>query len=126
MVDASYCARLFHAYGSAHNVPLNLKRLAAVNSGLRKEALWNLIMTSYQQGTIYPAIAAALLFLLKLVAIPAVPNQLNIMQLLSDIVQECQFDNHKFPQKGKKKPHDNDPVIREEANFILKQLPIRS
>ena len=152
---------LSHAYGSAHEVPLNLKRLASVDSEVREEALWNLVMTIFHQGTLYPATAAAVPFLLKLVAIPSVPNRLGRMQVLSDIVKECRLDKYKHPHKPNKKPLDNhndehqekyfsepmtaiynalwddidllralqadeDPVIRDEATFILKQLPIES
>lgn len=109
--------RLSRAYGSAHDVPLNLKRLALVDSEVREQALWNLIMEIFHQGTIYLATATAVPFLLKLVSISAVPNRVGITQFISDIVKECRFDKYKHPQKANKKSLYNDNDEHPEKHF---------
>ncbi len=100
--------KLTHAYGSAHDVPLNLRRLASIDPQVRESALSNLIMSIFHQESLYPATASAIPFLLKLASISQMPNRIEIMEFLNQIVEECRFESQ--PDRERREKQD-DPVF---------------
>ncbi len=99
--------KLTHAYGSAQDVPLNLRRLASFDQEVRETALFNLIMTIFHQETLYPATAAAIPSLLKLASLSQMPNRIEIMEFLNQIVKECRFESLIDTKRREKQ---DDPV----------------
>lgn len=76
---------LEHAYGSATDVPGDLRRLASPERSDREsahDALWGSIC---HQGTVYPATEAAVPFLLELLGEPGVENKEAILYLVAGI-----------------------------------------
>ena len=118
--------RLEHAYGSAQDVPHYLEQLASVDEEVRQNALWSLRVSIFHQETLYSATAAAVPFLLKLASIPSIPNRIEIMQFLANIVRECRFDRleisgqieQQLPPKGEAEFH-SDPAVA--IYFILQK-----
>jgi len=90
-LDAVDWDRLEHAYGSAQDVPIFIRRLGAEDEGVREETYGALVMTILHQGSLYSATVAAIPFLLRLVAVPSHPARLETMDLIRMIVNECCF-----------------------------------
>lgn len=74
---------LEHAYGSAGDVPGNLRALASDDESERHEALGELIASLVHQGTRYEASAYAVPPLLDLIADPATPDRGFVTQLVA-------------------------------------------
>ena len=68
-----------HAYGFASELPKDIWRLASSDAEVRDQALWELSGSIYHQGTIYPATAMALPFLLGLASDRRTPDRVKIM-----------------------------------------------
>jgi hypothetical protein len=81
-----------HAYGSASELPKDIRRLASSDSEVREQALWELSGSIYHQGTIYPATAVALPFLIGLALDRRTPEPVEIWELLAAIAQSCVVD----------------------------------
>lgn len=84
--------QLTHAYGSATDVPIDLRRAASSDPEARAEAIWQLGGSIYHQGTLYPATSHAIPFLLRLATEPALPNRAELADLLSEIADSCTID----------------------------------
>ena len=87
---------LNHAYGSASDVPKDIRRLAASEPQVREQALWELSGSIYHQGTIYSATAAAVPFLLRVALHPQMLGRVEICGLLSVVAESCAFDPEKI------------------------------
>jgi hypothetical protein len=87
--------QLTHAYGSARDVPLHLKRLASVDQDIRRRAFHNLVMTIFHQETLYTATAPAIPFLLQLASMPEIPDRIELLELIYTIVRTCHFESLK-------------------------------
>jgi len=81
-----------HAYGSASELPKDIRRLASSDLQVRQKALWELGGSIYHQGTIYPATAAAVPFLIRLASDPRTPDRPEIWELL-DVIAESSTVN---------------------------------
>lgn len=79
-------ARLTHAYGSAEDVPDQLRDLVSPEEARRKKALRELYGNIYHQGTVYEATAYAVPFLLEVLTAPECDEQPQILDLLTSIV----------------------------------------
>ncbi|WP_250008822.1 HEAT repeat domain-containing protein [Actinoplanes sp. M2I2] len=73
---------LHHALGPADDVPAQLRALRSGEAGVREKALWNLSRSVFHEGTRYEASAAAVPFLLELVASPGTPARAALIELL--------------------------------------------
>ncbi|WDZ86163.1 HEAT repeat domain-containing protein [Micromonospora cathayae] len=78
-------ARLGHAYGSAADVPDQLRALRSPDEKVRKDALGALYANIFHQGTRYEASAYAVPFLLELLADPATPDRDWLLHLLTSL-----------------------------------------
>lgn len=87
------------AYGSASDVPRDIRRLTSSEPEIREQALWELFGSIYHQGTIYSATAAAVPFLLRLVSDRRLPDRTNVCELLAEIAKSSAID----PEKVRKK-----------------------
>lgn len=74
--------KLTHAYGSADDVPSQLRRLASTDEGARKNVWHQLYGNIYHQGTVYEATAYAVPFLIRLAQTPSVPERDEIMMYI--------------------------------------------
>jgi hypothetical protein len=84
--------QLTHAYGSARDVPLDLRRLASSDPARRESALWQLEGSVYHQGSLYPATVPAVRFLLMLAREPVLPNRAEVLGLLQIIAEAADAD----------------------------------
>ena len=87
---------LTHAYGSARDVPLDLRRLASSVPAVRDAALWELQGSIYHQSDVYDATAAAVPFLIRLASCSAPPNRCDILDLVAEIARSAFWDPDKI------------------------------
>ncbi|WP_422735272.1 hypothetical protein ACN263_16880 [Micromonospora sp. WMMD729] len=76
-------ARLGHAYGSADDVPGQLRALLDPDATVRDEALGELYGNVFHQGNRFEASAYAVPFLLEMLTDPATPDPAAVLGLLS-------------------------------------------
>jgi hypothetical protein len=90
-VDRVDWSALEHAYGPATDVPRHLRALGSVDSGVREAALDALYGNLWHQGTLYPATAAAVPFVLDLVDDDATPERPLLLLFLADVGRSASF-----------------------------------
>ena len=103
-LDAVPWSTLTHAYGPATDVPETLRRLAAGES----EALDELFGTIWHQGTVYPATAPTVPFLLELLASKKV-NLPGLLTLLTSIAGGASYlavHQSLMPRSRRPKPEE--------------------
>lgn len=76
---------LKHAYGSAKDIPNDLRNLASQDEQIRGKALYNLYGNIFHQGTRYEATPYAIPFLYELVQTEAVRDKHKIVALLINL-----------------------------------------
>ena len=81
-----------HAYGTASEVPKDIRRLASSEAEVREQALWQLFGSIYHQGTIYSATAAAVRFLLRLALDKRLPDRAKLCELLDAVAESAAID----------------------------------
>ncbi|MFF0304725.1 hypothetical protein ACFYTV_28955 [Streptomyces sp. NPDC004562] len=81
-------ASLSHAYGSAEEVPSLLWALRSQSSDERRAALDRFYSAVHHQGSVYPATAASLPFLLELAVDSATPDRASVVALLVSVGRE--------------------------------------
>lgn len=79
-------ARLTHAYGTATDVPEQIRALLSPTSDDRVDALQELYGNIFHQGTVYEATAHAVPFLLEVLTAPGFDDQPQLLGLLTSIV----------------------------------------
>lgn len=89
---------LSHAYGSAHNVPKDIKRLTSSNTEYRHNALWNLFGSIYHQGTLYSATVESVPFILKILKNNYLPDRGPIAELLESIGESASGDTKEIEE----------------------------
>lgn len=94
-LDAIDWSRLSHAYGSAEDVPGQLRALASPDTETRHGAIGDLFANIYHQGTRYKATPKAVPFLWELAADPHVQDRDAVLQLLAAIT--VGFDEQHLP-----------------------------
>ncbi|MDW5326577.1 hypothetical protein [Plantactinospora sp. KLBMP9567] len=77
--------RLGHAYGSAEDVPEQIRALRSPDAAIREKARWQLYGNIFHQGSRYEATAYAVPFLLELLADPATAEREELVGLLAAI-----------------------------------------
>jgi hypothetical protein len=80
--------RLSHAYGSASDVPGQVRALLSDDDGERKMALWQLGGNVVHQGSRYQASASVVPFLLEILAGPSPltpPERVRLVELLGEL-----------------------------------------
>jgi hypothetical protein len=87
-----------HAYGPATDVPKDIRRLASSDADVRDGARWRLGGSVYHQGTLYPAAAVAVPFLVRLAADPRLPDRAGLLGLLEAIAESAAVDPDKLRQ----------------------------
>ena len=76
---------LFHAYGPATDVPMQLRAVIVGDEGTREEAWWNLFGNIHHQGTIYEATVPAVPILLGLANWVDYPDRALALMMLREI-----------------------------------------
>ncbi len=84
-IDDINWAKLGHAYGTAKDVPGQIRALRSAEAQTREKALHDLYGNIFHQGTVYEATAYAVPFLLELAADPGTPDRAEVAGLLSAI-----------------------------------------
>ncbi|MFF9652312.1 HEAT repeat domain-containing protein [Streptomyces sp. NPDC014622] len=84
-LDAPDWANLAHAYGRATDVPDQIRALRSPDRTVREKALGELYANVFHQGTRYEASAAAVPFLLELLADPSTPMRPALLGLLTGL-----------------------------------------
>lgn len=83
--------RLHHAYGSAVDVPNQLRTLTSTDTEARAEA-WNALYGNlWHQGTVYEATAHAVPFLIELACGPDIPDRHQIVAYIGLIARGSSF-----------------------------------
>ena len=82
-LDAIEWAGIGHAYGPARDTPDEIRLLRAADPGLRGDALERLSKAICHQGSVYPASAAAVPFLVRLALDPTQPDRPGMLWLLA-------------------------------------------
>ncbi len=82
-LDAVDWSALTHAYGPADDVPGLLRALCSPDGEQRDQALDALYGNIFHQGSRYPATAAAVPFLVRMAADPALPGRAVCLELLA-------------------------------------------
>src|SRR5689334_12790792 len=82
---------LAHAFGPATDVPRQLQGLASPDAGEREASLEALYGNLWHQGTLYPATAAAIPFLVELVAGEATKDKALLLLYLADVGRSATF-----------------------------------
>jgi HEAT repeat protein len=89
-------ASMYHAYGSAEELPTLLEALRSPDAEERGQALSDFYGKVHHQGDVYPSTTASLPFLLELAGDPATPDRDRIVALLVSIgeaaVERCEID----------------------------------
>ncbi|MGV4985959.1 HEAT repeat domain-containing protein [Streptomyces sp. NRAIS4] len=84
-LDAVDWPALTHAYGPADDVPGQLRALCSPDPDERHKALDALYGNIFHQGSRYPATAAAVPFLARMAADPALPGRAALVELLASL-----------------------------------------
>jgi hypothetical protein len=84
-LDSVDWAALQHAYGPAGDVPGQLRALCSPDPAERHKALDDLYGNIFHQGSRYPASAAAVPFLARMAADPALPGTPETLELLASL-----------------------------------------
>ena len=85
-----------HAYGTASDVPKDIRRLASSDPEIRKQALWRLSGSIYHQGTLYPATIVAAPFLVRLVLNERLPDRFELLKFLNALAESAAVDPAKL------------------------------
>lgn len=85
-----------HAYGTASEVPKDIRRLASAEAEVREQALGQLFGSIYHQGTIYSATAVAVPFLLQLATDKRLPDRSKLCELLEAVAESAAVDPTKL------------------------------
>jgi hypothetical protein len=78
--------RLSHAYGTAADVPANIRDLLSSDEHRRNAAFENLFGSIWHQGTIYEATTCALPFLIDILEVSATPDHETVAMLVASII----------------------------------------
>ncbi|MFE2386827.1 hypothetical protein ACFXDC_36280, partial [Streptomyces misionensis] len=82
-LDTVDWSALTHAYGPADDLPGLLRDLCSPDAPQRHKALHELYGNIFHQGSRYPATAAAVPFLARMAADPALPDRSALLELLA-------------------------------------------
>jgi hypothetical protein len=104
-------SRVSHAYGQALDVPIDLRRLASTDAEVRANALWQLGGSICHQGDIFDATAAAVPFLVALASSAALPNRVDILELLAEIAASATATDPEAIRAGWAKRQAKWPTI---------------
>jgi hypothetical protein len=114
---------LTHAYGSAEDVPDQLRALAFGDTEERESAVWSLYGNIYHQGTVYQATAYAVPFLVEMITAPAFPKKEEVLLLLLHLASGHSYlDAHQHfeweKQKAAKDPEGYQAQLQEELGWV--------
>lgn len=84
-LEAIDWSQLEHAYGTAGDVPGQIRALLSPEAEQRDRALWHLYGNIFHQGTRYEASAYAVPFLLELAGDAGTPNRASVLGLLTSL-----------------------------------------
>jgi hypothetical protein len=138
-LDGTPWYELEHAYGSAFDVPKELRRLTSTDPSVQMGAIERLYGTIYHQGSIYPATVAAVLPLLQILANPIIENRAAVARLFKDITNSAvvasadiraKWDSlaefahavHRTPEQAAQKEVAERNAVREEINRRLSAI----
>jgi hypothetical protein len=106
-------AELNHAYGSAADVPEQIRALASGKDSAVEKAIWSLFGNIYHQGTVYSASAPAVPFLVEALSMMAPNRQAELLGLLASMAQGYgYYDVHRhlpFAKEAMEKAWVDDP-----------------
>ena len=109
---------LMHAYGSAADVPNDIRNLTSSDKEVRDKALYNLYGNIFHQGTRYQATPCAIPFLYELVADESVEDRHKIISLLVNLA--LGYEEEYLP-KGINPEKFRNELMESEANMTIEQ-----
>ena len=120
-LDAIDWKSLTHAYGEASDVPKLIRALASEHASKREGALEGLFSTIWHQGTVYPASAAAVPFLIALAGSDAQGDLAAILELLAHLATGSSYlDAHQHFERfaDERATTDFDARVAEELRHV--------
>ncbi len=105
---------LKHAYGSALDVPNNIRNLASLDEKIRDKALYNLYGNIFHQGTRYEATPYAIPFLYELIETESVKDKHKIISLLVNLALGYE---EKYLPDGVNPENFRKELLESEANM---------
>jgi hypothetical protein len=119
---------LRHAYGSAADVPGQLRALTSPNDSTREEALSELFGNIWHQGTVYEATAVAVPFLVELATEPSVSGRADLLGLIGSIAESEDGPRTAHEEVLQRRSvlaellADRQPLVRAAAAYVLGTL----
>ncbi len=95
-LDAVPWHQYTHAYGSASELPKDIRRLASSDPEFREQAAWQLLGSLYHQGTLYPATTVAAPFLVRLALDKRLPDRSKVLEVLDALAESAAVDPAKI------------------------------
>ena len=123
---------LTHAYGTATDVPCQLRSLLSDDPHLRGEAISDLFSNIYHQGSLYPATRAAVPFLYELLLSDEVEDREQIADLIASIALQACYEKRAKPIRAACSKHlpslvpylkEKVPDIRSNVAEALSEYP---
>ena len=119
-LDSINWSSLQHAYGSAKDVPGNIRALCAIDADARSNALGDLFGTVWHQGTIYSASPYVVPFLVELLNANEISEKESIAVLLASIASGTGYHqvHGALAIKHAKSPSDIESAIQHESKIV--------
>jgi hypothetical protein len=114
-------SRLGHAYGSAEDVPDLLRQLASEDADERESAMYELHGNIWHQGTVYQATAAAVPFLIEVLAESDLADRPGILIFLSELANGgsyCDVHQHLTSFKAESETHEWKAQLAKELERV--------
>ncbi len=117
-IDKIDWANLKHAYGSAADVPNDIRNLINPDENVRGKAIYNLYGNIFHQGTRYEATPHAIPFLYELIENESVADRHKIISLLVGLA--LGYEEEYLPQGINPEKFRNE-LLESEANMTHEQ-----
>jgi len=119
-LDSINWSSMQHAFGSAKDVPGNLRALCSIDADTRSNAMGNLFGTVWHQGTIYSASPYVVPFLVELLNANEISEEESIAVLLASIASGTGYYqvHGALPIKHAKNNRDIELAIQHESKIV--------
>jgi hypothetical protein len=115
-----------HAYGTASEVPKDIRGLVSSQGDVRNRSLWELFGSIYHQGTIYPATSIAVPFLIRIAADQRLLDRPKVCELLNAIAESCANDPERVSQNWSwRREHFGETYAKSTEEMASDELAVR-
>jgi HEAT repeat protein len=113
---------LTHAYGTAEDVPVLLRRLAAGNAEEQRNVIYEFFGNIWHQGTVYEASAHAVPFLIEILNAPSIGCRPDILHLLQALASGSSYhDVHQSLEsyQGQRQTPEFQGKVQRELTWVV-------